>query len=564
VSAKVLIGCIRDESHLNQRSEIMRRKIATGVGLLGLIGAAWFGAGKHVIGYEPPTTPPAFSAVVPAESNFQQLGQRLQPVLKKCFPKCDVELIGLSDKIIIKGSAATAQEAAAIVSAVQTVVEFSLPTGGQQAATLIRGDLVVNLLEIPGEAQVTLRVKIIEADRRVVNQALSGSSKTEQPASKSEPQNRAAPADGTRTQTGLYPRQVVEFAAAELLKDRSAKQMCAPTVTVLSGHAASFLSGGEFTVPMIVGVAGGDVRAVGIRAVGNPGKPSCFRGFGTSLQVTPTVIGTKDHSKHLHLELLCESSRLDETNLVAGIPGITGRRIQTQILMKADQTVVMVLPTLSAIESTSHPLAGTLPVIGAARAADRKPEEPATREKCLFITVTPELLKPMTPDDVPTPSFEIVPPPHANATWLPNNTLLTTAGTSPALCPPLPEPAPFERDSPFGGPLPAGRFFPITPPANSSIQPMGGWNLTLPATGRSPPIAALPAPSRLEHLKSALTHLEAAALTDQVTAIQKEIELEQQSEARHELAQRERELEALQRQIETLRRSLSPQQELNP
>src|SRR6185295_8764112 len=132
-------------------------------------------------------------------------------------------------------------------------------------------------------------------------------------------------------QSGVFSTSVVEKAAAKLSKDPSAKPMCQPSMTVLSGHAASFLNGGEFAIAMPT------IDSVG----GAQGITTQFRSFGTSILVTPRVIDREQ----LRLELSCESSRLDEANNVAGIPGMTVSRASTQALLKPDQSVVMVLPT---------------------------------------------------------------------------------------------------------------------------------------------------------------------------------------------------------------------------
>ena len=54
------------------------------------------------------------------------------------------------------------------------------------------------------------------------------------------------------------------------------KLLAEPTVTCMSGTSSSILAGGEFAVPTIIGLGGGQATS--------------FRGFGTSLVVTPTVV----------------------------------------------------------------------------------------------------------------------------------------------------------------------------------------------------------------------------------------------------------------------------------
>ncbi len=552
----------------------MRRRIAASVGLLGLIGAGWLGVRDHVVGGEPPETPVTVPAAAPtaqpiaepfferidatsakrskratavrtAGSSFEQLAQRLQPVLKKRFPKCNIELVGHSGGIVIKGAAATAQDAAAVVSAVQTVVELNLPAAESPAGGQARDQQVVNQLEIPGEPQVLLHVKVIEADRNLVIDTFRQLSKDEQPASKTERPKRSVPEVDSFSQIGVFSKAIVEKATANLSKEESSKTVCEPSMAVLSGCAASFISGGKFAEPTTVGVGGAQ------------GMTTSFRNFGTSIVVTPTVIG----NEQLRLALMCEFSQPYEANQVAGIPGLTISMINTKVLAKRDQTVVVILPALPAYVVNDKPID-----------AAPKANKPASPEKCLFITVTPELVKPMTPDEVQPqplaafPSPAVFVPATTIQSFEPYVTVPGTFGRGPVSAPKMmpAEPPSFARDLLFRTPLPPKVFTQSLPPAAGDIQQMGGWQpmnavpMPWPITGPWP--SNSPAKlSRLDHLQSALTHLEAAGLQDQVAEIQTEITQERKSEGRRELKRREQELESLQRQIEELRRSLMPE-----
>ncbi len=585
----------------------MRRRIAASVGLFGLIGAAWFGVRGHVIGAEPPVTPATVPAAVPTElptvqpfferidatpskrtkrstavktkvetapetavitqeppelvplvpttvvpmavpatgSSFESLCQRLQPVLKKRFPKCGIELISHRDGIVIKGSAATAQQAATIFAAVQTVVDLNSPTEHPQSGK------VVNQLEIPSEAQVQLSFKIIEADRNVVNDALQQSCKREQSKSQSEPTPPLPPAITQAIASGVYSKTVVDEATAKILKDSQSKTMCEPTLTVVSGRSATFMNGGEFAFPTIVGV--GNAK----------GTTPTVRGFGTTIQATPTVI----NHEQLRLALMFESSRVDEANKTAGIPGINVRRINTLVQLNAEQSLVMEFPNHPNAESyESHSVRD----VGPPPIAAGKKDQPADIERCLFIVVTPTVLK-------LTAINEVLPHPVASrvdansmTTYTPFPSLGMTASSPipPAIL--YADRIPPVRDLLLRTPIPATEWsqpmatplFPPADPFGNPIQQLGAWQPMNGAITPWPSVGPQPSnvptkTSRLEHLKSARKHLEAASLTEQVAEIQKEIELEQKSETRRELKQREQQLETLQRQIESLRRSLS-------
>ncbi len=593
----------------------MRRRIAASVGLLGLIGAGWLGVRDDVIGGEPPVTPATVPADVPTEppmvqpfferidanpskrskrqtavktkvgtapatvvitqeepellplvltaevpmsvpatgATFDTLCQRLQPVLNKLFPKCDIKLNGHRDGLVIKGSAASAQEAATIVAAVQTVIDLNSPEGHPQSRK------VVNLLEIPGEAQVRLHVKIIEADRSAVTETFQRLSKSEQEA-KPEPRRTTAIVADSTSQSGIFSTHVVDQAAGTLLTKFGVKPTGEPLMTVLSGQTASYISGGEFAVPTIVGV--GEAKKT----------TTSFRSFGTSLIAKPTVID----DEQINLELTCESSRLDQTKTVAGIPGLNTRRVRTQLLVKPRQTVVLVLPVLPTSESDADPLETAVRLVTQSLGAAQKENEPGSAERCLFVAVTPEILKSLETNEVPPQPMAIHPRAGTTTAYVPYSDAWNAgAGPTPQMF--RGASTPVLRDLLLRTPLPATEWSqpmaatPLPPfdPFGNPIQQLGGWQpmpsvmTPWPSAGPSP--SNVPAKtSRLEHLKSALKHLQATDLPDQVAAIQNEIVCEQKVEIRRELQQREQQLEMLQRQIEELRRSLSSEEAPRP
>jgi len=194
---------------------------------------------------------------------------------------------------------------------------------------------------------------------------------------------------------GVFENGEVSILLKWLAGNRTAKILAAPTLTVLSGHTASFLSGGEFPVPTIVGVGGAQ------------GTTTSFRGFGTSLLASPEVID-KDW---VSLDITAEYSQLNQAaGGGGGTPGLNSRRVQTFVRLREGQTIV--LAGLYGATMTSEvnriPFLGELPVIGPAlfnaKTADQGENE-------LLIMVTPELVRPMEPDEVPPlPGFEVTPP----------------------------------------------------------------------------------------------------------------------------------------------------------
>src|SRR5690606_11960207 len=130
-----------------------------------------------------------------------------------------------------------------------------------------------------------------------------------------------------------------------------AKIMEDSVVVTMSGHPASFLSGGEFAVPNTVGNNGVLVGT------------TTFRGFGTSIIATPTVID----DDLLRLQIIPELSAVNSDNTVNGVPGVDVRRVQTVVELREGQTIVLggLFSRRQQSEVTRIPLLGEIPFVGA-------------------------------------------------------------------------------------------------------------------------------------------------------------------------------------------------------
>lgn len=331
---------------------------------------------------------------------------KLEKKLALLFPNSKVYLIPLSEKIIVKGQARDAEEAAKILSIIRGEVinrygdrDFN---GGQpnllngagygrnfrDAANQLGAEssLIVNMLDVPGEHQVMLHVRIAELNRSQLrrmgvdfNVLINGGR-----------QAIAASIGGVpSTLTGIFENGEVSVLLNWLASNGTAKLLSEPTLTVLSGHNASFLAGGEFPVPTIVGVGGAQ------------GTSTTFRGFGTSLNVTPTVLD-KDL---VRMRIVPEFSELNQGNSAGGIPGLNSRRVQTTVELREGQTIAIagLFSHQSRTDVTRIPLLGEIPKIGPLIFNSKRATQDETE---LLILVTPEIVRAMEPDEVPpVPGF---------------------------------------------------------------------------------------------------------------------------------------------------------------
>jgi len=167
-----------------------------------------------------------------------------------------------------------------------------------------------------------------------------------------------------------------------------------PNVLAIDGSEASFLAGGEFPFPVVQG--GGDFSAVTI----------VFKEFGVRLRFTPNV----QEDGTILLKVVPEVSALDFANAltVSGflVPALSTRRAETEVALRDGQTFAiagLIDNRLSEIAS-KVPFLGDIPIIGnlfKSRSKNHTKTE-------LLVMVTPRIIKPLEPGEVPPlPEFPI-------------------------------------------------------------------------------------------------------------------------------------------------------------
>ncbi|MCZ6878778.1 MAG: type II and III secretion system protein family protein [Acidobacteria bacterium] len=166
-----------------------------------------------------------------------------------------------------------------------------------------------------------------------------------------------------------------------------------PNVLALDGTEASFLAGGEFPFPII---QGGTNTAVTI----------VFKEFGVRLKFTPKV---QDDGTIL-LKVAPEVSSLDFANAltISGflVPALSTRRAETEVVLRDGQTFAIagLIDNRLAEIASKIPFLGDIPILGhlfKSRATNSSHTE-------LLVMVTPRIVQPMEPGEVPTlPEFPI-------------------------------------------------------------------------------------------------------------------------------------------------------------
>lgn len=329
---------------------------------------------------------------------------KLERKIAILFPNSKVYLIPLSGKLIVKGQAANSQEAAQILQIIRGEAvsrDGSLfgPQGDTIGDTLGGNGLggngfgngrnrnnqfssfIVNMLSVPGEFNVMIKVVIAELNRSQLRQMGIDWNYL---INNGRHSVSSFISGGVPTLQAIFEAGEVSVLVNALASNGTAKVLSEPSLVVLSGTPASFIAGGEFAVPTIVGIGGAQ------------GQQTSFRGFGTSVVVTPTIVD----NDLIRLQILPEFSAVNSGNAVGGIPGVDTRRINTTVELREGQTLMLsgLLSRQQATEVTRIPLLGDIPVVGPLVFNSKRATED---ESELLILVTPEIVRPMEPDEVP-------------------------------------------------------------------------------------------------------------------------------------------------------------------
>ena len=252
--------------------------------------------------------------------------------------------------------------------------------------------MILNELRVPGEFQIGLRVRIAELNRSQADRAGVDLNVLLNNGAVALGTTLGAAGGSLRAQSTFNNGNLGVF-LDYLSSNGIAKILSEPQLTVLSGQQAQFLSGGEYAVPTIIGVGGGSTTS--------------FRGFGTQVQVTPTVTDRD----LIRLSITAGYSDLGAAG-AGGVAGTSNRRINTVVELREGQTLALagLLSHRTQTRVQRIPVLGDIPTIGPLLFSSKTSTQ---EENELLILVTPEIVRPMDAHEVaPVPGFEVTRPTH--------------------------------------------------------------------------------------------------------------------------------------------------------
>ncbi|HYO63032.1 MAG TPA: type II and III secretion system protein family protein [Pyrinomonadaceae bacterium] len=304
--------------------------------------------------------------------------------MRVLFPRDDIRLSQANDSVVMSGTVADPKT-----------------IGQAEAVVKAAGFKTVNMLSSPtrNTAQVQLSVRVAEVSRNRLRDL--GTSYMFQ----------SSPGTGGYMNTGGGPTALSDARGGTLsgtftnalnlfvmggnaagmiraLKQQGAlRELAEPNLIAMDGQQASFLAGGEFPVPVIQ--QGSDRSTVVV----------VFKEYGVKLNFKPTIID----EDHIRLELEPEVSTIDFANGVRFdgfvIPGLKTRRAKTGVELRDGQSFALagLLENTESKSLSKMPVVGDIPILGNLF----KSKSYMKQETELIFIMTAQLVKPVSPDDIP-------------------------------------------------------------------------------------------------------------------------------------------------------------------
>lgn len=357
------------------------------------------------------------------KDRLDRIYKALELEINKAFPDSVVHIMLVGDKVVVTGEAKDIVECAQIMR----IVSAHAPGGGGQRGAhdkaaaadeipalpnefgelppqslekFLRREVdrnVVNLLHVPGEQQVMLRVSVAEVNRSAARSIGMDFSITngrgltvfaqQTAAVTSAALSGAAAATSGANLPVMLDNGQISLAIRALRTLNLARSLAEPNLVTLNGQPATFLAGGQFPVPS---------AAVTFGAVG---QSVAFIPFGVQIRFIPYIT---DRDR-VRLQVLAIVSTLDATLTTnisgSSVPGLNTRTFSNTVEMRSGQTLAVAGLLNNNYGATANrvPLFGDLPVVGDFFGRNTT----SSQEQEVVVLVSPDLVHPL--DDCKTP-----------------------------------------------------------------------------------------------------------------------------------------------------------------
>jgi len=312
--------------------------------------------------------------------------EKLTDMIIELYPQEKVQVRALTDQLVLTGNVSTPAVSNSIAN---LVAQYAAEIQGVSASSI--DEVVTNMLNVSGEQQVMLKVRIVEASRSALKDlgletdlenARSGNFLAE--AATATALGLSSPTQlgvlGLSFSTGSFGP--LNFLARALEEEGILNTLAEPNLTAISGEQAGFLAGGEVPIPTQIDRNGNLIYE--------------FRPFGVSLNFRPTVMSANRISLQMTTEV--STTTLDENLQLQGIniPSFNIRRAQTTVELPSGGTLMIagLIQSDSISALTQLPGVKDVPVVGDLMKSDTFQRN----ESEVVVIITPYLVKPFAND----------------------------------------------------------------------------------------------------------------------------------------------------------------------
>lgn len=383
-------------------------------------------------------------------ARLEAIYKALEIEINKAFPQSRVRLALVGDKLMVSGQAHDVYEATQILRilnanapgnqnqnqnqgqggqaagpANRPPIATLIPTGnpfdplrpiqtpGLESYETAAGQSVINNLRVPGEQQISLKVVVAEVNRAAARTIGMNWHVTNQNGIQVFAQNtgQLGTAGATAGTTGVNGQSVgsgigtgqinlpitldngrIPIALQALRTLSYARSLAEPTLTTMNGQMAMFLAGGQFPVPVIGGFGSFGAGGGGLQGVQ-------FVPFGVQLMFTPTLTD-RDRIRLTVMSTVSTRNPAAGTNIGgSNVSGLNARTFMTTVELREGQTLAVagLIQNDIGANAARVPFFGDLPIIGRAFSL----EQTSHGEEELVVLITPQLVHPMEPKEIP-------------------------------------------------------------------------------------------------------------------------------------------------------------------
>ena len=316
---------------------------------------------------------PILSLDIRVGNDVQAIGE----TIARLVPGSQVQVEALNDSVVLTGQVSNAGDAEKAVRIAERYVA--------------EAKHVLNMIQVAGQEQVMLKVRIVEVQRSVIKQLGVSIDALLDQSTGGITRFRNNGLAGLPGRLQVTNRSGDDDIAATINAYERAglvRTLAEPNLTAISGQGASFLAGGEFPVPGGVDLSGNVIVT--------------FRPYGVRLNFTPAVLS----KGQIFLQVETEVSDLSNQGSIQlngqTILGVSTRKASTSVELPSGGALMVAGLLQSRARQSIEALPGLtgLPVLGALfRSRDFLNDETE-----LVVIVTPYLVKATDPSQLQTPA----------------------------------------------------------------------------------------------------------------------------------------------------------------